>query len=189
MLESFIDIRSANEHPQGRFAITFAFCSAGVVLVESLVDSTSRASFTAATDVLPVDGALYMDNPYESPLASTRRHIDGSGSTSSRTINHAAYACFVGVASVLCWMAFVFGVASSLKDMFGGPPPPESYVWLGLATLAGLVAETISIVYFIRRPSHAVKSSGSFLVIVLAMAGNILPISFSALSIVSDLIL
>ena len=51
------------EYPHSPFGIVFDLCSAGVPLVESMVASTSFASFTAATDVLPVGGTTGHGNP------------------------------------------------------------------------------------------------------------------------------
>jgi hypothetical protein len=125
-----------------------------------------------------------MDNPYDSAPASTSHHNAEFGPTTSDIPNHAAYGCLVIVASVICWVAFVFAVASAA--VFNEPTPPETYVWLGAAVLAGLAAETLGAAYIFRPP---VKPMGAFLVILLAMAGNTLPISISAIAIVSDLIL
>ena len=122
-----------------------------------------------------------MENPYESPTArDDASPVREPYSTASQPAAATSYVVAVVIGCVLCWLAFLHGLHLTFKDLFGGPPPPETNFFFAMAGLAGVAVEIVGLVYFVRKQSFDIDSFGA-VCISFGMVANLLAISLISL--------
>jgi len=75
--------------------------------------------------------------------------------------------------ALVAWVAFIFGLALSMRNMFGGPAPDN---WGAVFVIASALVATGGLIYFVVSPSRrsaAIQTVAQRLVLILLLLANI----------------